>query len=389
MTIEQADEIAALVGNAPHMYDSIPSLEKGMEPVAFNSQRYSVYPWISLANSMGGLIISEMPKNPNVYYSDGGFSSTAYSSAITDWAATELQSSRGIFGQRYITIDDIRMMAYLGLEYAKAKLDGWRYRFGYVSGLDREATDYPKGYIARLEDGSRFVHRSGGNVTAPPGSGGKYSDQLYAYKYWTPMRRLPGCAIPTSGTFRLPDDYEVREEVTSEIVELGSIEGADDMVRFGPYVSDLKTATARTLNEPESIVTGGGFEIIVTTRSSLTEDDIEQNLVAYQQRVQNYYVISEDIYDSNGKFREKWTYDTIRKPPQGERYTLRTMIESTSSFVPLRKGVVYNVFLKFDSATIKANNNNKEFNIVSYARYGTRKVAPFMWESTHPTQRTA
>lgn len=387
MTLEQADKIAELVRNAPHMYDSIPSLDEGIKPVLFDSSTYSAYPWISLGNHLGGLLLSDVPRNPNVYLSRQGFSA-AYSSIIKDWQATEIRG-RTSFGQRYVTIDDIRMMAYLGLEYAKAKLDGWRYRFGYVEGLDNESEFTPKGCIVRIENGQRFVHRSIGNVTAPPGSGGTYSDLLDAYTHWTPMKRMPGFNLPTIGQFKLPDEYELPAEATSDIVLLGTIEGNDDMVKFGPHQSNWSSGSGRTLYEPNSIVTEGGMEIIVATADSLSEDDLETSVVAYQQRMQRYYLVSTNIYDSNGKLKEVWTYDTIQQPSNGEKYSVRTMVESNSGFVPLRKGIVYTVFAKFDSAVLKANNYNPDRNLVSYVRYGMRQTAPFMWTSQGRHQNPA
>lgn len=385
MTIEQADKIAEVVQNAPRMYDSIPSLEEGMKPFAFNSSRYSAYPWISLANHLGGLFLTDAPRNPNVYFSDQGFSAV-YSSIIKDWQATEIRGYTG-FGQRYVTIDDIRMIPYLGIEYARAKLEGWRYRFGYVQGLERESAYIPKGGIVRLENGLRFVHRTTGNITAPPGSGGPYSDQYYAYKFWTPVKRLPGYEVPTNGEMGLPADFEMPAEPTSTIVKIGTLVGADDIVRFNPY---FQIGNTRGLNESDSIVKSGGFEIVLTTSDSLTEESLENSFVVCQIRVQNDYIVYEDIYDAKGKLTEKWHYFTMQQPPKGVTYSTRRLLESNCSMAPLKKDVTYNVFVKFDNATLVDLILNRNRFLVSYVRTGTRKVAPYMWSagSNSPHQYT-
>lgn len=385
MTIEQADWLAEAVSKAPHIYDSIPSLDEGMKPRAGDSYPYQTYPWVSLAKWMGGgLYSTDTPRNPNVYYSPYGFSTKAYSSVIKDWKATEMEFEKGTwtFGKRYVTIDDIRMMAYLGLEYAKAKLDGWRYRYGFVSGLEFEAEDYLRGYIARVNDGARYIHRVLALFgAAPPGSGGPYSDSDFAYRAWTPMRRLPGYDIPTQGTFTLPEDYELPAEATSQIVQLGTLEGNDDIVKFAPYQSKTRLPDVLYLYAPDSLVTEGGFEIIVTTSDSLSEEDVESSFVAYQQRVQKVYQISVKTYDSRGRVNGSTSYETLQTPPKGADYKFLYLIDSNSSPVPLRKGVVYNVFAKFDSAVMQQNKSNPELGLISYVRYGTRKVAPFMWQS--------
>lgn len=386
MTIEQADKIAEIVKNAPRMYDSIPSLEEGMKPVYYNSSRYDAYPWISLSNSRGGLLLTDAPQNANVYYSGYGFSNL-YGSTIKDWKATEISGPYSGFGTRYVTIDDIRMIPYLGIEYARAKLEGWRYRFGYVQGLEREAANIPKGCIVRIENGQRFVHRASGNITAPPGSGGPYSNYLLAYLLWTPMRRLPGYEIPTNGELGLSADFEMPEEPTSTIVKIGTLVGADDIVRFNPY---FKIGDTRGLNESDSIVKSGGFEIVLTTSDSLAEESLENSFVVCQIRVQNDYIVYEDIYDANGKLKETWHYFTMKQPPKGVEYRTRCLLESNCSMAPLKKDVTYNVFVKFDNSILKDSTWNPNRFLVSYVRTGTRKVAPYMWSvgSNHPHQYT-
>ena len=193
------------------------------------------------------------------------------------------------------------------------------------------------------------------------------------------MRRLPGYRNPENGYIDLPAEFEMPSEATSEIVLLGTIEGADDIVKFNPYHEYRKVLG--DIHETDSIVASGGFEIILSMSESISEDSLADSLVVYQQRVQNDYTVYLDTHKPDGTPEDRWDYYTKEQPPKGSKYATNVIVEGNGSMVALRKGVVYNVFAKFDNAVLTEKKWNPDRHLVSYVRTGTRKVAPYMWSA--------
>ena len=260
-------------------------------------------------------------------------------------------------------------MAYVGIEYARAKLEGWRYRYGE---LGEEATLFPPKCIVRLKDGKRFIHRtsSAGNTTAPPGSGGPYSDNYYSYKFWTPMTRMPGFEEPKSGGFDYPDEFEIPSEAFNGIVQLGTIVGNDDLIKFGVERTTLSFAVGGDVLQP--CVESGSMEIILSTANFISENDLENCLTVFQQNSSPVYY----VWDSRDLYRQGNAPMRITTAPNqySEFYTFAA-IDSQGSFVPLKKGVTYNVFARFSDAVLKKYEGKK---LVTYSRTATKTQAPYI-----------
>lgn len=373
MTIAQADILADRIRNAPHLYDSLPTLSEGVNvPNHTLGRDYSeFYPWFR----------NQMNLASNVYGVKGGFAEKTYSGDITDWDATSVGQTASGMATRYVTIDDIRMMAYVGIEYARAKLGGWRIRYGE---LGESATRYPSGSIVRLPDGMRYIHRKVkneniGNVTPPPGIG---YDYYYSLKFWTPMCRHSGFEVPQNGGFSLPDDFQFSTTSTSELIQIGTIDGNDDIVKFLPYQHKSSAPGATVLS---SLVEQGGFQIILVPMDATTaeapqinEEALGDYLIAYQQHVYpfyDYYFLKNGIYIYANTSTKQLDYSGRA----GVKVQARYMIDGNGGMIPLKRGRMYGVFAKFDSAILSQKWANTGYKLVSYVRYGTRRVAPYMW----------
>jgi hypothetical protein len=348
MTIDQANVLADRIREAPQLYDTPPNLSVGLSPT-YTPNLSQQYPWISHVIYPRDLSLG-FERRSNIYYSPLGFSKRAYSSKITQWKETVLDDVHGT-EPRFVTLDDIRMMAYLGLEYARAKLEGWRYRFGYLG--PNEANDIKRGNIVRTEDGQRYIKRYSNNSIPPP-----------TVKYWIPMIRQSGFEVPSEGAWGLPEDYEESSSPVSDLLLIDSIEGADDIVTILPY-------------SKSSIVMSGGFCIILSPETSLDENNLGNSFVVYQQRVQQFFSVWEYIIDSYGRVvGRRNIMDTAEKPTGDVRYDTSYKIDGQGMKFALKKGVSYNVFVKFDNAMIGSADKIGSRTLVSFLRTGTRTLAP-------------
>lgn len=365
MTIAQANDFADRVKSLPKLYDTPPTLTEGMRFSYFSTQPGEYYPWVKTSSYlMSGRYYG---KADNLYDCRNGFSQAGYSKTITDWEATSTKTYQGT--PRYITIDDLRMMAYVGIEYARAKLDGWRYRYGE---LGEDASFFQKGCVVRLADGRRYVHRSGGNVTAPPGSGGPSSDQYYSYKFWTPVMRMPGFGVPETGGFGYPEEFEMPSEAYTGILQLGTLEGNGDIVKFDVERTAASYAVGGDVYRP--CIASGSMEVILSLASSLSEDDVEESLIPFQLNAYPiYYVWDNEKLRQKGEAPWRTENDPIRT---SDTYSVQAVMDGIGGYVPLKKGVTYNVFAKFTNAVLRKYEGT---NLVTYTRITTRMLAPYAW----------
>ena len=355
MTLEHADKIAERIIALPQLYES-------PEKTPYNFFTFSY----------GG----SLPWNRNTHktefsaeniFSAGGYSKWPYSLTITDWEKT------GYGHARYITIDDLKMMAYVGIEYARAKLYGWRFRYGE---LGEEPSTYPRGYIVRTNDGRRYVKRTPGGY-APPN-----------HLSWTPMQRMPGFQTPQSGVFEWEADRmgAFPSTFSSKVYFLGSLEGSDDILKTCANHEPFNHQVSFSETEG-SVVKGGGFAIHILQRPYGMENavkyDESQSIVCFQKRVYPIYQIYYTEEDRRANNQNYYIWQTVN---DDEAKLSRKIYIAYSSpgMVSLKKGVVYDVYVKFDNAELQSNvSNMKKYELCSYARIPTRMTAPYMWRSQY------
>lgn len=362
MTSENADVVANSLFRLPHMYDKMPQLAIWPTiPPAANMR--SIYAWANEPPSW-----DRKPRS-NVYVCRGGFSGEAYSGVISQWDKTLVPAGTSMPPARYVTIDDLRMMAYVGIEYARAKLYGWRYRFG---DLGEDGSIYPRGHIVRIANGKRYVHRVGeGTTIAPYESGGPYGDnKQLSYSAWTPMQRMAGFGASEVGHMSLPIGFAPSDELTSNFFELDSLEGKNDILRISPYYSKVAGAVIESGGDTP-VVRKGSFSIVLATGEGEKNNiDYDTDIIVFQQTTRPLYRLFNTIgdYYANTNFVYAWE--------KGDsKYSKTSYIRDTvSSMIPLKKGVVYRVFVKFANALIGADNPLHP--LCSYWRKPIRMTAP-------------
>lgn len=393
MTISKADRIAENLFRQPRMYDSPPKL--ATQPIIPLSQfgLLNSYAFVNEPNQWGGAVAK-----PNMYVCRGGFSK-AYAGTIDQWEKTKVErySSIEYPPTRYVTIDDIRMMAYVGIEYARAKLYGWRYRYGE---LGEDGSVYPRGYIVRTTSGQRFVHRIHEGYTTAPYGEGKWDDRQGSYHAWAPMQRAAGFAESTSGDFVLPSDYSVPDEPTSDLVLLGEIEGDDDVISIAPFRTGKSFGLLGSKrpykveqddileNLPSCRVRSGGFSIFITNSTQVSATNITtKGVVAFQQVVHQVY----KLYNSYEDYLTKQNYTIWWENEEDfwtRWYEIFCMRDNAACLVPLKKGVVYRVYAKFDEAEIyklqpiegdEEGRLEGDIPLCVYSRKPVRTTAPMLY----------
>lgn len=143
MDKEATDKLVQILSDAPSIYDSPPTIQKGAS---------------AFQNSTIG---------DNIYDCRKGFG-REYGKPASK-------------GGRYMTLTDLRMMYYLGVEGGKQMLNGWK-PF-YDEQFCRSIGGYPKGAIIRYPDGRKMVSRIENNLQPLP-------EKYETNRYWAVVRPM-------------------------------------------------------------------------------------------------------------------------------------------------------------------------------------------------------
>lgn len=230
MTIEQADKIADVILSAPEVYGAPPT----MFPPASGIKSGRVWGEGNVKNSawlIGLPVPNEKPVGSGVYSCRYGFRES-YSSIISTWGYTDFGTSGG--SGRYVTFDDIKMMAYVGIENYRAKILGHRWRFNEkgINTVNDYSNAYRRGSIVRQDDGKRWVKCRDKNVMPIPGvtiDGWVGRNDPF---YWVAMTRRQGFKKPLVEHIPLLAGVSVPLDKVTRFVKAATIVGQNDLVQL-------------------------------------------------------------------------------------------------------------------------------------------------------------
>lgn len=410
MTLADADKIAERIIALPRLYDA-PSLTPDFQHVdiSYDEPYVNAYPWKRLFESTPSFKFLYTAVGDGSFFNGGSFSEKAYVGTITRWESTPTINNHP--AARYVTLDDLKMMPYVGIEYARAKiLYGWRFRTKawaerYPSVINSVETPYRKedrmwnfvpqrGSIVRAEDGRRYICRvqpiTPDNAQAIANLNSmavKYDD--WDWRLWTPMHRMPGFQEPTTGYFTWGEAaYIPSEPISNRIYLLEWIEGNNDILNIAPHSGSLDIGVL----PEETMIRSGGMEIRICPMRDNGDDSFDENksVVCYQQRVFPFYKVFQTKADylannSNysyhkSKFWEEFNYNDEEKKDFEGRTRQVYEIDYVAGGVPLKKGVKYGVYAQFDNTEVVATDSRR---LCSYVRTPTRMTAPYMWKSRY------
>ena len=376
MTLEQADKIADIILSAPKVFDSLPMQFPNASGITSESAAYGEGNIDNSAWLKGLTYISQIGQlsGNGVYACKNGFQ-IGYERPIKDGDVTQLSVLHMPDG-RYATLDDIKMMAYVGIENYRAKAMGHRWRFN-EKGVNtvNDTYAYHRGSIVRQEDGKRWIKCREGNVTPIPGvtidgwvgrKGGTHSsvDPLL----WSAFTRRPAYRKPTAVNIPLLDGVSFPFEKVTRFVKAATIEGHNDLVQLRD-VWDYADMTGKT---SEAIYTNGNrilnYEGRLVVRISevdelekeATQEEIEANSMVWvtSQAIPidvDYYISTADNrIDEHQSLTPTYasSYSTYVHKGSVTRWT-RVF---RSNFIPLAEGRTYYVYIEREDSRASTYN---------------------------------
>ena len=347
MTLENAHKIADRLLGLPTLYDEPPSFTPP-DTITTPFVSHISFPWANneVRYSEEGTV--KFYHDKAMYRPNGGFDD-AYTGRITSWEYTTIANTDFSICQRYITLDDLRMMAYIGTEYAKAKLLGWRYRCVPIGPY---ATTNGPGSVVRNEDGQKCIMTSNNKLS--------------------PFIRKLGFGENQDSEILLPEDFNLPDitDSYSGLVSLGELTGHGGILKFGQS-KNLKESDEEFDKGliVDDFLTSGSVAIIMTTASTLDEEEAYSAPVVFSKHVYPFYLVR--YADMFNDVTEPGAYVTTSIP--NYKYAIRTYEVSQGSYVPVVNGTIYYLYALFSGVEVRADANNS---ICSVLKITTRTRAP-------------
>lgn len=364
MTIEQADKIADVILSAPKVYDTPPTKFPAASGMTSDFRAYGE---AGILNSAWLLGLS------NVYCCKYGFQQ-GYETQIKTWDYTQI--GQNLKEGRYVTFDDIRMMAYVGIENYRAKLHGHRWRFN-EKGINtvNDTGSYQRGCIVRQDDGKRWVKCRSGNVIPIPGVtiDGWVGTKGDRTMFWRPMTRRQAFKKPVAEHVPLLEGVDLPVENVTRLVKAATIEGKNDLVQLR-NVWDYADMNGK---KSESLITNGlsqlnyeGRMVVYVSEVDGLEkkkdiEDVKANSIVWVTS-NTIPIYSVQYRGYNGAVEGYQSLSPITVNPSDRtilgKYT--TIAKSfRSSFIPLAKGRLYYIYIQREDSRIyvskyNANNGN-------------------------------
>lgn len=359
MTLEQADKIADVILSAPEVYGSPPT----MFPLATSFESGKYWSEGTVRNSawlIGLPDLSDTPFARGVYSCRYGFRES-YSSIISTWGYTDFGT--GKWSGRYVTLDDIKMMAYVGIENYRAKILGHRWRFN-EKGINtvNDTYAYRRGSIVRQDDGKRWVKCRDNNVTPIPGVtidgwvGSKGTGTALDPIRWVPMTRRQAFKKPLVESVPLLDGVSVPLDKVTRFIKAATIVGQNDLVQLRNVwdYSSLGETISNVLNwEQLYPLNGEGRMVVYISEEDGLEKASDESVVAEKSIVwgtSNTLPIYEAWYKNPSGETISWSsFSPIHGAElQGQvgGMVTRHACAFRSSFIPLAEGRPYYVYIK-------------------------------------------
>ena len=362
MTIEESDRYADIILSTPRMYDKYPDFF----PSSYNAMVRGYHmPWSI------GLFTASL--GPGVYNCSPGFMEQ-YEKQITEWKSTSISYGGS---PRYLTLEDLKMMLYVGTEYSRNKLYGYRYRFN-ERGINTysRGQDYPHGCIVRDMNGHRWIHRTQTpNAIPPPGyTVGSFNGDSFGFNVWTPFTRRVGMYQIIPQLVPLIADVTFPTEPVTRCVRAATIEGNDDIVFLRDMIfpaSGTKGSSNGMNNTFSTLCAKGDIVVRISTYDNLNEntDGLDEiSIVFAQGRTRPVYI----DYDTN----RLYSFEAMR----GFRLSNNAKNHSyVGNWVPLKKGVTYHVYIERKESCVFPT-YYEDGGFLSILRMSIRGKAPsFKW----------
>ncbi len=380
MTLEQADKIADIILSAPKVFDSLPMQfpsASGLtsERIAYGEDNVHNAAWMQGLTRLSQL--GRLSGN-GVYACKNGFQ-MGYEYPIEEADQTKLDVIWRRLG-RYATLDDIKMMAYVGIENYRAKAMGHRWRFN-EKGVNtvNDTYAYHRGSVVRQEDGKRWIKCREGNVIPIPGvtidgwvgrKGGTHSsvDPLL----WSAFTRRPAYRKPNAVHIPLLDGVSFPFEKVTRLVKAATIEGHNDLVQLrnvwdpadmtGMYSAAIFTDNLRPLNY-EGKLTVRISEVDGLEKSETKEEIEDRSIVWVTSKTINIYNYSYIRKPSNERFVHKsFTPLADMSTPtyvyEGKWTHIARVFRS--NFIPLAEGRTYYIYIEREDSRAYTTTNNYE-----------------------------
>ena len=368
MTLEQADKIADIILSAPKVFDSLPMQfpsASGLtsERIAYGEDNIDNSAWLkglTYLNQIGQL------SGNGVYACKNGFQK-GYERTIKDGDVTQLSRPLHMPDGRYATLDDIKMIAYVGIENYRAKAMGHRWRFnekGVNTVNNTEA--YHRGSIVRQEDGKRWIKCREWNLIPIPGVtidgwvGRKAAGQLL----WSAFTRRPAYRKPNAVHIPLLDGISFPSEKVTRLVKAATIEGHNDLVQLrnvwdpadmsGRYSEAINPSPIRALNY-EGKLTVRISEVNDLEKSETRKEIEDRSIVWVTSQTITIYNYSYIRKPSNERIVNKsFTPLAVSSTPTYVYERQWEQIESVfrSNFIPLAEGRTYYIYIEREDSRV-------------------------------------
>lgn len=360
MTIEQADKIADIILSAPKVYDPAPNWYRGPQypPTEFQigdkwvtRENIENSPWcIGHSKDQVGL------PSKQIYWCGNGFG-PGYDKEVVDWDKTPVPDTG-----RYVTLDDINMIYHVGMENYRAKILGHRWKY-YERQFNQSEFGYPRGYIVRQEDGKRWICGKPSVFPIPGIRLGIWGGARAPY--WYPFTRRQSFGKPTSEHIPLESGINFPFEKVTRFIKVASITGHNDLVQLR-NIWDFpdeynRSSDAYYINPSRFLNSVGRMEVRISEYDNLEKEENQeviesQSIVwAISNCVPIYMnVIStgryakdlENLQDSDVMYSltPENNINYVNQPYYA-KYTVYNKSAYMSSFIPLKKGKTYHIYI--------------------------------------------
>lgn len=357
MTLEQADKIADVILSAPTVYDAPPTKFPRASGITSDRFLYSETnitdcAWFCGLPNLEGV-------QDGVYSCTGGFNE-GYEIPISEWKDTHLTTYGK--GGRYATLDDIRMMAYVGIENYRAKAMGHRWRFNEkgVNTVNDSYGGYGRGSIVRQEDGKRWIKCRDNNIIPIPGvtigrwvgrkGGTSSTDPLL----WSPLIRRQAFKNPTAEHVPLYDSVNIPFDKTTRLIKAASLVGHNDLVQFrnvwDPVDMPEGTSSAAIFWNADRLLNYEGTMIVRISEVDGLEEENDKSVVEAKSSVwmTSSTIPIYTVTYRNGSGTNNRIYSQTPIQFDNNSVLSRDTIHANacrSSFVPLKEGTTYYIYI--------------------------------------------
>lgn len=362
MTIEEADKIADVILSAPEVYDSPPTKFPAASGATSDLKAYGEATVPNAAWMLGLPTSYSSSPIKGVYSCKYGFQN-GYESLIKTWDYT--QTGHYDDGGRYVTFDDIKMMAYVGIENYRAKLHGHRWRFN-EKGINtvNDTWAYQRGSIVRQDDGKRWIKCRSGNVIPIPGVtiDGWVGTKGDRTMFWRPMTRRQAFKNPVAEYVPLIEGVDFPTEKVTRLVKAATIEGHNDLVQLRNVwdYADMngKSSESIIVNTTSRLNYEGRMVVYVSELDGLDKkkysNDIEEKSIVWvTSNTIPVYSVKYKAYD--GGIEGYSSLEPINLNTYGSSLTWNSTSTARvfrSSFIPLAEGRQYHIYIKREDSRI-------------------------------------